>query len=172
MSNALFLPGNERELVDTYLDRALFSALAEKYDRLQENDNSDTAKDMRKQVFHAAMRSFANSLCERQCGICEQAYWKAPCGEEAEYINSAPMPDLCADTEAYDTMERWWLELSLEQKLDIAGAYEGIFSPIYDMTISDEDLDSEVDEKWSELAVDDKFLIYEKLKDNSDALQK
>ncbi len=124
MGNALLLPGNERELVDNYLDRTLFPELAEKYDCLKDG-NSDTS----------------------------------------EAIQSAPMPDLCADLEEYDTMERWWLDLTLEQKLDITGAYEGLFNdPVCDMTKSDEELDSEADKGWDGLSIDDKNFIYGRLK--------
>ncbi len=164
MGNALLLPGNERELVDNYLDRTLFPELAEKYDCLKDG-NSDTSEDIKRQAFQSAMRSFANRLCERQCQRCEEAYWDAPCGDEAEAIQSAPMPDLCADLEEYDTMERWWLDLTLEQKLDITGAYEGLFNdPVCDMTKSDEELDSEADKGWDGLSIDDKNFIYGRLK--------
>lgn len=164
MSNTLFLPGNERELVDNYLDRTRFPELAEKYD-CQKDDNSDTSEDTKCQAFQSAMRLFACRLCERQRQRCEEAYWNAPCGEEAECVRSAPMPDLCADTEAYEAMERWWSELTPEQKLDIIGAYEGLFNdPVYDMTKSDDELDTEADKRWSGLSIDDKNLIYERLK--------
>lgn len=173
MNNLLFLPGNERELVDNYLDKTLFPELAEKYGHIKENDNSDITRDIRRQAFQIAMRSFAVQLSERQCQKCEDAYWNPLCGDEAESIRSAPMPDLCSDIEAYSMMKHWWFNLTLEQKLYIVGACESLFNnSIYNMTLSDEELNSEVDNGWCELPIDDKFLIYETHKIISHALQK
>lgn len=114
MDNILIIPGNEQELLDRYFDNNKHALLKERLElvrkaasntlpvkeRREHKLNVDVCelvkerKVLEKKMFQAALASFAEQLCREQRKLCEQAFWQAPSGEEAENIISAPTPDL------------------------------------------------------------------------------
>ena len=78
-----------------------------------------------------ALKSFAERVCDEQRALCEQGFWQAPCGKEAEYISSAPVPDLVTDVKQYKTICRWWEKLSDTRRLKVAAMFANELGPIY-----------------------------------------
>lgn len=80
-------------------------------------------KELERKIFQMALKSFAERVCDEQRALCEQGFWQAPCGKEAEYISSAPVPDLVTDVKQYKTICRWVEKLSDTRRLKVAAMF-------------------------------------------------
>ena len=88
---------------------------------------------------------------------CEQGFWQAPCGEEAEYISSAPVPDLVTDVKRYKTICRWWEKLSDTGRLKVAAMFADELGPVYGH--GTETLER-IHSRWFLLSLDDRQRVY------------
>ena len=110
MENIFILPGNEQELFNRYLDNNEYGPLKERLELVRKalsnklspdernkhglnvgvHELSMERKELERKIFQMALKSFAERVCDEQRALCEQGFWQAPCGKEAEYISSAP----------------------------------------------------------------------------------
>ena len=177
MEDTFILPENERELFDRYFDndkygglkerlelvkKALHNALppAERNKHLLNVDARELLgekESLKKKMFQAALRSFAERVCREQRALCELRFWQAPCGEEAGYISSAPVPDLVTDVRLYKTICRWWEKLSDAKRLKVATMFENELGPVYGY---DPEMRKRIYNRWYLLSLDDKQRIY------------
>lgn len=180
MDDILILPGNEQELFDHYFDATKYADLKERHSLLQRAINNtlpiqerrrhkltgevaDLLKEYHQlthKLFQAAMFSFATRVCEEQKEICEQQFWIAPCGEEAEYITDGRMPDLCDDPVLYARIKDWWLALDLEQMKEISAIFEDDFGPVYSEGSDDDETESLIGRRWQCLPLESRKRIY------------
>ena len=151
MENIFILPGNEQELFKRYLDNNKYGPLKERLELVRKalNDKLPTdecnkhglnvdvhelykeRKELERKMFQMALKSFAERVCDEQRALCEQGFWQAPCGEEAGYISSAPVPDLVTDVKQYKTICRWWEKLSDTRRLKVAAMFANELGPVY-----------------------------------------
>ena len=108
-------------------------------------------------MFQAALRSFAERVCCEQRALCELGFWQAPCGEEAGYISSAPVPDLVTDVRRYKAICRWWEKLSDAKRQKVATMFENELGPVYGY---DPETQKQIYNRWYLLSLDDKQRIY------------
>ena len=99
----------------------------------------------------------AERVCDEQRALCEQGFWQAPCGKEAEYISSAPVPDLVTDVKQYKTICRWWEKLSDTRRLKVAAMFANELGPIYG---HDTETLERIYSRWFLLSLDGKQRIY------------
>lgn len=171
------LPGNERELFDRYFDNDRYGELKERLElvgkalhntlppaeRNKHKLNMDThelqkeSKSLKKKMFQAALRSFAERVCHEQRALCELGFWQAPCGEEAGYISAAPVPDLVTDVRQYKTICRWWEKLSDAKRLKVATMFENELGTVYGY---DPETRKRIYNRWYLLSLDDKLRVY------------
>ena len=110
MENIFILPGNEQELFNRYLDNNEYGPLKERLELVRKalsnklspdernkhglnvgvHELSMERKELERKIFQMALKSFAERVCDEQRALCEQGFWQAPCGKEAEYISSGP----------------------------------------------------------------------------------
>lgn len=151
MENIFILPGNEQELFNRYLDNNEYGPLKERLELVRKalsnklspdernkhglnvgvHELSMERKELERKIFQMALKSFAERVCDEQRALCEQGFWQAPCGKEAEYISSAPVPDLVTDVKQYKTICRWWEKLSDTRRLKVAAMFANELGPIY-----------------------------------------
>lgn len=177
MEDMFILPRNERELFDRYFDNSKYGPLKERLERIKDalhntlpasecNKNSLNAdirellkesKSLKRKMFQATLRSFAERVCHEQRALCEMGFWRAPCGEEAGYISSAPVPDLVTDVKQYKTICRWWKKLSDAKRLEVATMFENELGPVYG---HDTDTLDQICSRWYLVSLDGKQRIY------------
>ena len=107
MENIFILPGNEQELFNRYLDNNEYGPLKERLELVRKalsnklspdernkhglnvgvHELSMERKELERKIFQMALKSFAERVCDEQRALCEQGFWQAPCGKEAEYIS-------------------------------------------------------------------------------------
>ena len=112
MENIFILPGNEQELFNRYLDNNEYGPLKERLELVRKalsnklspdernkhglnvgvHELSMERKELERKIFQMALKSFAERVCDEQRALCEQGFWQAPCGKEAEYISSGSGP--------------------------------------------------------------------------------
>ena len=114
-------------------------------------------KELERKIFQMALKSFAERVCDEQRALCEQGFWQAPCGKEAEYISSAPVPDLVTDVKQYKTICRWWEKLSDTRRLKVAAMFANELGPIYG---HDTETLERIYSRWFLLSLDGKQRIY------------
>lgn len=175
--NILIYPDNGEELISMYLPggesspqirelRTLEAYLQNKLDprdprrkelmRLPVTEVHQRVTNMRKIIFHLSMKAFATDVCNQQCEICEQNFYDAPNGEEAQWIAESRMPDIYEKGE-YERLAAWWSGLPQEQQLEIVREN---FEQCEDM--EDEELLAEfyIDRFWQNIRVDLKEELY------------
>lgn len=177
MEDMFILPENERELFDRYFDNSKYGPLKERLELVRETLhntfpagernkdklNADVrellkeSKSLKKKLFQAALRSFAERVCCEQRALCELGFWQAPCGEEAGYISSAPVPDLVTDVRQYKAICRWWEKLSDTKRLKVATMFENELGPVYG---HDTETLDQICSRWYLVSLDDKLRIY------------
>lgn len=177
MEEMFILPENERELFDRYFDNDKYGGLKERLElvrkalnntllpaeRNKHKLNMDThelqkeGKSLKKKMFQAALRSFAERVCREQRALCELGFWQAPCGEEAGYISSAPVPDLVTDVKQHETICRWWKELPDAERLEVATMFENELGPVYGY---DPETRDRIYNRWYLLSLDGKQRVY------------
>lgn len=177
--DAFIIPKNEDEFIEFYLDKSVYGEQIARCDILHRAmTNNLTAaeyrihklngsvelfdkeyRQLKEQLFKAAIVSFASKLCTEQRNICESAYYNAPCCEEGEYITEAAMPDLCEDINAYNEAEKWWKSLSTQEMLDLATVFESEFGILNHNEVSDE-AEVELYDKWAQIPIDDRHRIF------------
>lgn len=177
MEDILILPGTERELFDRYFDNAKYGELKERLElvrqalhntlppaeRNKHRLNVDVREllgekeSLKKKMFQAALRSFAEQVCCEQRALCELGFWQAPCGEEAGYISSAPVPDLVTDVRRYKAICRWWEKLSDAKRQKVATMFENELGPVYGY---DPETQKQIYNRWYLLSLEDKQRIY------------
>lgn len=180
MDDILILPGNEQELFDHYFDKIRYAGLLERYALLKKAINNTLPIQERRihkltgnvtelikekqqlehKLFQVAIFSFAARVCEEQKEICEQQFWIAPCGEEAEYITGSRMPDLCDDPVLYTQIKDWWQSLNLEQMKETAASFEDDFGPVYSEGSDDDEAENLLDRRWQCLPLESRERIY------------
>ena len=145
MENVLFLPGNEAELVELYLDKkhgamigkhSLYKiALAKRLERenlvpetdaLTEFELGERCRELSRQLFIEAMRGFANRLCSEQRAICSHKFMIAPIGNEESWIESAPMPPVCKKSQ-HRTLREFWQSLAQDEIKELMEQLPDIF---------------------------------------------
>lgn len=151
MGNVLILPGNKQELFERYFDNDKYVSMAERLELVRKALNnklppdernkhglnvdvhelSMERKELERKMFQMALKSFAERVCDEQRALCEQGFWQAPCGEEAGYISSAPVPDLVTDVKQYKAICRWWEKLSDTRRLKVAAMFANELGPVY-----------------------------------------
>lgn len=176
MDEILILPGNEQELFDSYFDKIKYSALQERLTLLKgaihntlpvqecrrhklTGDVMEMLREkeqLQRKLFQAVLHSFATRICEKQKEICEQQYWAAPCGKEAEYISTCRIPDLYHDPLLYTRIKEWWFDLNLEQIQEIACTFKDDFSSLN----SDNETEDYIDRCWQTLPLEARERIY------------
>lgn len=179
MDEILILPGNEQELFDRYFDNTKYAELKERHVLLKKaisntlpiperrrhklTDNVaeliKEKQELERKLFQAAIHSFAARVCEEQKAICEQQYWIAPCGEEAGYITTSRMPDLCDDPVLYTQIRDWWLGQEFEQMKEIAATFGGDFD-IVCLVEEDDEIENIIDRCWQGLPLESREQIY------------
>ena len=99
MEDILILAGSDQELIDRYLDKeknapdyAQLKELEEKHGRGYGLTDTVYAQ-LKRRLFQSALKNFVSRVCQEQRDLCEQGFWEAECGDEAEFICQAPMPD-------------------------------------------------------------------------------
>lgn len=177
MEDMFILPENERELFDRYFDNDKYGPLKERLElvrktlsnklppgeRNKHRLNVDVREllgekeSLKKRMFQAALRSFAERVCREQRVLCEMGFWQAPCGEEAGYISSAPVPDLVTDVRRYKTICRWWKKLSDTKRLKVAEMFENELGPVHGY---DPETRDRIYNRWFLLSLDDKLRVY------------
>lgn len=180
MDDILILPGNEQELFDHYFDATKYANLKKRHSLLQQainntlpiqerrrhkltGDITDLLKEyhqLTRKLFQVTIFSFAVRVCEEQKEICEQQFWIAPCGEEAEYITGSRMPDLCDDPVLYTQIKDWWQSLNLEQMKETATIFEDDFGPVYSEGPDDDEAENLLDRRWQCLPPESRERIY------------
>ena len=107
MEDILILAGSDQELIDRYLDKeknapdyAQLKELEEKHGRGYGLTDTVYAQ-LKRRLFQSALKNFVSRVCQEQRDLCEQGFWEAECGDEAEFICQAPMPDLVTDIEVF-----------------------------------------------------------------------
>lgn len=177
MEGIFILPGTERELFDRYFDNDKYGELKERLElvrqalhntlppaeRNKHRLNVDVREllgekeSLKKKMFQAALRSFAERVCCEQRALCELGFWQAPCGEEAGYISSAPVPDLVTDVRQYKAICRWWEKLSDAKRQKVATMFENELGPVYGY---DPETQKQIYNRWYLLSLEDKQRIY------------
>ena len=177
MEDIFILPGTERELFDRYFDNDKYGELKERLElvrkalhntlppaeRNKHKLNMDThelqkeSKSLKKKMFQAALRSFAERVCCEQRALCELGFWQAPCGEEAGYISSAPVPDLVTDVRQYKAICRWWEKLSDAKRQKVATMFENELGPVYGYA---PETQKQIYNRWYLLSLEGKQRIY------------
>lgn len=177
MEDMFILPENERELFDRYFDNDKYGPLKERLELVRKalsnklppgernkhrlnvdvRELLDEKESLKKRMFQTVLRSFAELVCHEQRALCELGFWQAPCGEEAEYISSAPVPDLVTDVRKYKTICRWWEKLSDTKRLKVASMFENELGPVYGCDTETRD---RIYNRWFLLSLDDKLRIY------------
>ena len=165
MEDILILAGSDQELIDRYLDKEKDATDYAQLKELEEKHGRDYGltdivyAQLKRKLFQRALKNFVLRVCQEQRDLCEQGFWEAECGDEAEFICQAPMPDLVTDIEEYERMCRWWHDLDDETRFDLATVFEGEFGPIrYDEdTIETQD---RICNCWMALPLKDKLRIY------------
>ena len=177
MENIFILPGNEQELFNRYLDNNEYGPLKERLELVRKalstklspdernkhglnvgvHELSMERKELERKIFQMALKSFAERVCDEQRALCEQGFWQAPCGKEAEYISSAPVPDLVTDVKQYKTICRWWEKLSDTRRLKVAAMFANELGPIYG---HDTETLERIYSRWFLLSLDGKQRIY------------
>lgn len=178
-SDLLIIPASKQDLIDLYFDKKENESLWVQYQQNEQNirialsdPNSyyeplvsqikkrvDESAQLNRRIFQIAFMAFARRICRYQVEICDHEYWNAPCGQESEYIQASPMPDVCADKKLYDQMMQWWDKLNAENMLHIACSYESEFGPVY--MESDNVNRDRLNELWHQIPVDDRQRIYD-----------
>lgn len=176
MDEILILPGNEQELFDCYFDKIKYAALQERLTLLKRairntlpvqerrrhkltGDVMEMLKEkeqLQRKLFQAVIHSFATRVCEKQKEICEQQYWAAPCGKEAEYISACRIPDLYDDPLLYTRIKEWWLALNLKQMKEIARTFKDDLSSLS----SDDETENNIGRYWQTLPLETRERIY------------
>lgn len=176
MDEILILPGNEQELFDCYFDKIKYAALQERLTLLKGAINNSLPVQVRRRhkltgdvmemlrekeqlqrkLFQAVLHSFVTRVCEKQKEICEQQYWAAPCGKEAEYISASRIPDLCDDPLLYTRIKEWWFALNFEQMQEIACTFNDDFSSLS----SDIEAEDDINHCWQTLPLESRERIY------------
>ena len=177
MGNVLILPGNKQELFERYFDNDKYVSMAERLELVRKALNnkhppdernkhglnvdvyelSMERKELERKMFQMALKSFAERVCDEQRALCEQGFWQAPCGEEAGYISSAPVPDLVTDVKQYKVICRWWEKLSDTRRLKVAAMFANELGPVYG---HDTGTLERIYSRWFLLSLDDKQRIY------------
>lgn len=177
MEDIFILPGTERELFDRYFDNDKYGELKERLELVRNALHSTLPpaernkhwlnvdvrellgekESLKKKMFQAALRSFAEQVCCEQRALCELGFWQAPCGEEAGYISSAPVPDLVTDVRRYKAICRWWEKLSDAKRQKVATMFENELGPVYGY---DPETQKQIYNRWYLLSLDDKQRIY------------
>lgn len=177
MEDIFILPGTERELFDRYFDNDKYGELKERLELVRNALHSTLPpaernkhwlnvdvrellgekESLKKKMFQAALRSFAERVCCEQRALCELGFWQAPCGEEAGYISSAPVPDLVTDVRRYKAICRWWEKLSDAKRQKVATMFENELGPVYGY---DPETQKQIYNRWYLLSLDDKQRIY------------
>lgn len=177
MEDIFILPGTERELFDRYFDNDKYGELKERLELVRNALHSTLPpaernkhwlnvdvrellgekESLKKKMFQAALRSFAEQVCCEQRALCELGFWQVPCGEEAGYISSAPVPDLVTDVRRYKAICRWWEKLSDAKRQKVATMFENELGPVYGY---DPETQKQIYNRWYLLSLDDKQRIY------------
>lgn len=177
MEDIFILPGTERELFDRYFDNDKYGELKERLELVRNALHSTLPpaernkhwlnvdvrellgekESLKKKMFQSALRSFAEQVCCEQRALCELGFWQAPCGEEAGYISSAPVPDLVTDVRRYKAICRWWEKLSDAKRQKVATMFENELGPVYGY---DPETQKQIYNRWYLLSLDDKQRIY------------
>lgn len=177
MEDIFILPGTERELFDRYFDNDKYGELKERLELVEKalhntlppaernkhwlnvdvRELLGEKESLKKKMFQAALRSFAERVCCEQRALCELGFWQAPCGEEAGYISSAPVPDLVTDVRRYKAICRWWEKLSDAKRQKVATMFENELGPVYGY---DPETQKQIYNRWYLLSLDDKQRIY------------
>lgn len=177
MEDIFILPGTERELFDRYFDNDKYGELKERLELVRQalhntlppaernkhwlnvdvRELLGEKESLKKKMFQAALRSFAEQVCCEQRALCELGFWQAPCGEEAGYISSAPVPDLVTDVRRYKAICRWWEKLSDAKRQKVATMFENELGPVYGY---DPETQKQIYNRWYLLSLDDKQRIY------------
>lgn len=113
IENTIFLPGNQYELLEHYLDKKKHIELLKHYEiynkavnglltlkqsekygimTMKRDEILQSYQEIQKKLFRSAMFEFAARVCREQINICEQRFWEAECGKEGDDILSAPIP--------------------------------------------------------------------------------
>lgn len=64
-------------------------------------------------IFHAALQSFADEYSRRLIGNCMEQFLSAPSGEESEWIQNTPQPNIYLPGQ-YEKLTEWYVELNEE----------------------------------------------------------
>ena len=177
----LYLPGDEQELFDRYLDKTAHADLIERLRvitgalqnkltpqelRRHRIDRTDTItlfherQKLTKKMFQAVMTDFAVRVCTNQIEICTQQFYEAPRGKEAEHIAASRNPDLCDDTELLEQMYEWWKNLLPGQKKGIAKTFDDDFNPEWCFRDKEEETIQCIDACWRSLPLETRIDIY------------
>ena len=162
MENMFILPGNEQELFDRYFDDNKYGPLKERLELVRKalsnklppdernkhglnvdvHELSMERKELERKMFQAALKSFAERVCDEQRALCEQGFWQAPCGE---------------DVKRYKTICRWWEKLSDTGRLKVAAMFADELGPVYGH--GTETLER-IHSRWFLLSLDDRQRVY------------
>ena len=180
MNDILILPSNEQELFEHYFDVTKYAALKDRHTLLHKaihnslpiqerrrykltGDVSDLVKEHRqltRQLFQAAMLSFAERVCEEQREICEMQYWNAPSGEEPEHIIAARMPDIGDDPILFTRIGEWWISLACWQMKEIVADFKDDFGCVYTDDNNDLEIEESIEKRWQSLPLESRKRIY------------
>lgn len=165
MEDILILADSDQELIDRYLDKEKNATDYARLKELEEKQGRDYGQtetayaQLKRKLFQMALKNFVSRVCQEQRDLCEQGFWEAECGDEAEFICQAPMPDLVADIEEYERMCRWWHDLDDDTRIDLAAVFEGEFGSIYHNEDAMETQDK-ICNCWMALPLETKLRIY------------
>jgi hypothetical protein len=150
--NVFFLPGDEAELVELYLDKEKHEALLDKHslfkkalaarleaglimgvpetDALTTHELAERCRELSRRVFAAAMAEFAKRLCSEQRAICSHKFMIAPIGDDESWIEDAPMPCVI-ERKQHEVLRDFRESLDAGKMMELMNGFPNIFGGGY-----------------------------------------